>query len=323
MTAINRLLGLLPACVVVATVAPATPVLSKPNDISHYVWAEQAFSSHELAWGVGAILPQEMPYVPIDNDPNHVPKKNYQYYSITQLALGRTYLYSASAIEYGWFVNPAEYPDSDARPHMFLGLRGEGVNLYCYIDMKTCNASDGSCSCQQPEYAGGNSFMKAFFPLAGAEAYPGDPLDPADEAFFYIGYFEGNHAWWIQYRDRWIGYIPDDGGGSFAYPLSGADKVAWYGEVNTPKGMGESCVGMGNGYPGTDGRAARITDMIYLDSLTGRIESAEAHFTDYGDKEGYSGGFYTWKAMPSYESGPFDAFNYGGEGWNCSIARKY
>lgn len=75
MTAINRLLGLLPACVVVATVAPATPVLSKPNDISHYVWAEQAFSSHELAWGVGAILPQEMPYVPIDNDPNHVPKK--------------------------------------------------------------------------------------------------------------------------------------------------------------------------------------------------------------------------------------------------------
>ncbi|BCJ44003.1 hypothetical protein GCM10010168_68060 [Actinoplanes ianthinogenes] len=132
-------------------------------------------------------------------------------------------------VEVGWNVDRVVNGDDD--PHLFV---------YHWVNRET------SC------YNGCGFVQYSKTAIAGDTL----PMDTAKR--FGIQYFNG--AWWIAYDTEWVGYFPVKLWGDVDFSKSGLVQV--FGEVAAASG--KPCTQMGNGKPSTDGTAARIGSLAYL-----------------------------------------------------------
>ncbi|WIM96888.1 neprosin family prolyl endopeptidase [Actinoplanes oblitus] len=132
-------------------------------------------------------------------------------------------------VEVGWNVDRVVNGDDD--PHLFV---------YHWVNRET------SC------YNGCGFLQYSKTAIAGDTL----PLDTSKR--FGIQYF--NNAWWIAYDTEWVGYFPVKLWGDVDFSKSGLIQV--FGEVAASSD--KPCTQMGNGKSSTEGTAARIGSLAYL-----------------------------------------------------------
>ena len=130
----------------------------------------------------------------------------------------------------------------------------------------------------------------------------------------HIGYHADNNAWWIQYKDKWLGYID----ATYWTPaLNNATAFEWYGEVGSNTTQ-YPCTQMGNGTLGTSPGPARITQMFYEvfdDKGNSVAETASARILPYDRPPA---GIVVWDSAPGENATNVSDFSYGGPGF-CGV----
>jgi len=237
------------------------------------------------------------PYTPPEND------------SLAQIALftwdgiGRPY-----AIEFGWIVSSVSFGKSDNEPHLFLAARRPGNEAFvCEIH------KSGQCGFTYVDNPYVERDQDLWFDLTTITP----PIvnygtsNKYGPQTFHIGYYKGNNAWWIQFQDRWIGYIDAKwfGEGPDRFDFKKAEYAYWYGEVLSSSNSVPCALEMGNGKFGTEAGSARFVDMFV-------------------EKQGAPGLVYTQSAKPRPAEGDYPrvwrfwngkqlsatSFSYGGPG---------
>jgi hypothetical protein len=257
--------------------------------------------------GVGAGLTIHKPSL---GNPNVGPEKA----SVSEIALftyndwlGR----GPYAIELGWMVSPTVFGKSDNEPHLILGVRRppEGAEAICQI------RRDGQCGFHYVN----NPYVKRnqdlWFDLTNVTP-PVVNYETSNRyrpQMFHIGYYKGNNAWWIGFKNHWIGYIDAKWFGKHVdkYNFTKADYAYWYGEVLSGNGRVPCQLEMGNGIYGTKSGSARFTDMFYEKMDQGK---SKLYYTKSAKPKLAEGDYpVVWKYWNGKElSGK--SFSYGGPG---------
>jgi Neprosin len=153
-----------------------------------------------------------------------------------------------------------------------------------------------------------------FHAIDGAIALDADiSSDVNTSQVFHIGYHPANNAWWIQYKNQWLGYIDAN---YWSPVLTKGTGVRWYGEVGSNDSQ-FPCTQMGNGKRGTESGSAQMTNMFYevFDSQ-GRsiLAPAKARMVPYDHPPA---GTSVWDGNPPPGTDGVSGFSYGGPGF-CS-----
>jgi hypothetical protein len=148
--------------------------------------------------------------------------------------------------------------------------------------------------------------------IAGALAPNADITSDLDTAqLFHIGYHADNNAWWIQYKDKWLGYIDAT---YWSPELKGATGAEWYGEVGSSTSQ-YPCTEMGNGKLGSEPGSAEIRDMFYevFDAKGKSVARRAAAKILPHDRP--PAGIVVWDSKPAENTTGVSQFSYGGPGF--------
>ena len=249
----------------------------------YHIASDQAFNANStFPHGAGADFTVGSPQIKTDRT-----------WSIGQLwiSAGTDLAKGGWALELGWVkARGLDSVYNDDQPHLLLNVRSSVVGANCRVWSKA----------SRPEFGCG------FTPAGDARFGPSDSIEPTDSPQrFHIGYFGGNNAWWIQYQDKWLGWID-------AKVLHGAtkfDHASWYGEVGSYVSK-FPCAEMGNGSFGRDPGSATIGNMfVEKQDSTGSHAIPVMAGTLRTD---LPGGTVVWDGVSQS-----DSISYGGPGYQC------
>jgi hypothetical protein len=152
-----------------------------------------------------------------------------------------------NGVEAGWTVNPGVNKGS-VTPHLFVFFRVDGVGKCWNFDCPGFELN----------------------PHSTPSVKPGDPLPANTRQTFRIRQNDG--AWWIGFNNEWIGFYRNtlwEGG------FTNTGLVQAFGEVAAQ--TSSPCTDMGNGLPGENRDAARISSITYVNGPNLDIDETETH----------------------------------------------